>query len=53
MASTNSSEEVEQAVERLQAGIKAKHPDFKRIFIEASALTHHQTQAGGPAAMPA
>ena len=45
MAPTKSPEEVE----RPQASIKAKHPDFKRVFIEASALTHHQTQAGGPA----
>ena len=33
--------EIEQAVDRLQTAIKAQHPDFKRIFIEASALTHH------------
>ncbi|MDO7877598.1 cation diffusion facilitator family transporter [Hymenobacter sp. ASUV-10] len=30
--------EVEHAVERLQTAIKARHPEFRRIFIEASSL---------------
>ncbi|OGX86186.1 cation transporter [Hymenobacter lapidarius] len=42
--------EVEEAVERLQTAIKAKYPDFKRIFIEASALTHHGAGSAQPAA---
>ncbi|MBF9141581.1 cation diffusion facilitator family transporter [Hymenobacter properus] len=33
--------EVEQAVERLQTSIKAQHPEFSKIFIEASSLTGH------------
>jgi hypothetical protein len=33
--------EVEQAVERLQTAIKAKYPEFRQIFIEASSLTGH------------
>ena len=35
--------EIEQAVDRLQTLIKAKYPNFKRIFIEASALKQHQS----------
>lgn len=31
--------EVEHAVERLQTAIKARYPEFRRIFIEASSLT--------------
>ncbi|HEX8328182.1 MAG TPA: cation diffusion facilitator family transporter [Hymenobacter sp.] len=43
--------EVEQAVERLQTAIKAKYPDFKQIFIEASSLTGHPaTSPAQPAA---
>jgi hypothetical protein len=30
--------ELEHAVERLQTAIKARHPEFRRIFIEASSL---------------
>ena len=36
---TLSSAEVEKAIVRLQATIKAKYPEFKRIFIEAKSLT--------------
>jgi len=32
-------DEIEQAIERLQAAIEQKHPDFKRIFIEARAIS--------------
>jgi cation diffusion facilitator family transporter len=32
--------EVEHAVERLQTAIKAQHPEFRRIFIEASSLAN-------------
>ncbi|OGX86399.1 cation diffusion facilitator family transporter [Hymenobacter glacialis] len=42
--------EVEEAVERLQTAIKAKYPVFQRIFIEASALTHHGAGSALPAA---
>jgi divalent metal cation (Fe/Co/Zn/Cd) transporter len=31
--------EVEDAIERLQDNIKAQHPEFKRIFIEAKSIT--------------
>ena len=31
--------EVEESVQRLQTAIKAKYPEFRQIFIEASALT--------------
>ena len=41
--------EIEQAVNRLQTVIKAKYPDFKRIFIEASALKQHQSEPATPA----
>ena len=41
--------EIEQAVDRLQTVIKAQHPDFKRIFIEASALKQHQSGPATPA----
>jgi divalent metal cation (Fe/Co/Zn/Cd) transporter len=34
-----SSGEVEDAIERLQDNIKAQHPEFKRIFIEAKSIT--------------
>jgi len=37
-----SANEIEQAVSRLQQSIRAKYPDFKRIFIEATALTNTQ-----------
>lgn len=43
--------EVEKAVERLQTAIKAKYPDFKRIFIEASALTNHGAGSAQPTAI--
>lgn len=36
--------EIEQAVERLQTAIKAKYPEFQRVFIEASSLNGHQRQ---------
>jgi cation diffusion facilitator family transporter len=42
--------EVEQAVERLQTAIKAKYPEFRQIFIEASSLTGHTGQAATTAA---
>ena len=34
-----SANEVEEAVDRLQDAIRAKHPEFKRIFVEAKGLT--------------
>ncbi|WP_426493543.1 cation diffusion facilitator family transporter [Hymenobacter sp. 102] len=34
-----SANEVEQAVDRLQDAIRARHPEFKRIFVEAKGLT--------------
>jgi len=34
-----SAAEVEQAIERLQDSIKAQHPEFKRIFIEAKSIS--------------
>jgi cation diffusion facilitator family transporter len=37
-----SSNEVEQAVRRLQEAVRVKFPDFKRIFIEAKSLTDTQ-----------
>ncbi|MFD2721042.1 cation diffusion facilitator family transporter [Hymenobacter monticola] len=33
--------EVEQAIQRLQTAIKAKYPEFNKIFIEASSLAGH------------
>ena len=39
--------EVEQAVERLQTAIKARYPEFRQIFIEASALSGHAGKAAG------
>ncbi len=42
--------EIEQAVERLQTAIKAKYPEFNRIFIEASSLNGQKRQkAAAPA----
>lgn len=37
-----SATEVEQAVRRLQDAIRAKYPDFKRIFIEAKSIAGKQ-----------
>ena len=37
--------EVEEAVQRLQTAIKAQHPEFRQIFIEASSLTGHPATA--------
>ena len=37
--SSLTADEVEQAVERLQTAIQARHPDFKRIFIEARSVS--------------
>ncbi|SNR52414.1 MULTISPECIES: cation diffusion facilitator family transporter [Hymenobacter] len=34
--------EIEQAVDQLQDSIRAKHPEFKRIFIESKGLTGKQ-----------
>ena len=34
-----SAAEVEAAVDRLEKAIRAKHPEVKRIFIEAESLT--------------
>jgi cation diffusion facilitator family transporter len=34
-----SAEEIEAAVDRLEAGIRKAHPDVKRIFIEAESIT--------------
>ncbi|GAA3920381.1 cation diffusion facilitator family transporter [Hymenobacter algoricola] len=34
--------QVEEAVDRLQDAIRAKHPEFKRIFIEAKSIGHKQ-----------
>jgi len=36
--------EVEEAVDRLQDAIRVKHPEFKRIFIEAKSIGHKQRQ---------
>jgi cation diffusion facilitator family transporter len=33
-----SSRDVEQAIDRLQDAIRARHPEFKRIFVEAKSL---------------
>ncbi|MDO7877597.1 cation diffusion facilitator family transporter [Hymenobacter sp. ASUV-10] len=33
------SEEVEKAIDQLQDAIRAEHPEFKRIFVEAKALS--------------
>jgi cation diffusion facilitator family transporter len=38
-------EQVEEAIDRLQDALRAKHPEFKRIFIEAKSLSHKQRQA--------
>jgi divalent metal cation (Fe/Co/Zn/Cd) transporter len=38
-----SSVEVEQAIDRLQDAIRARYPAFKRIFVEAKALTGRTT----------
>jgi cation diffusion facilitator family transporter len=42
-----SADQVEEAIERLQTAIQAKHPDFKRIFIEASSVSsqRHKVKA--------
>ncbi|MCB2378415.1 cation diffusion facilitator family transporter [Hymenobacter sp. BT635] len=37
--------QVEQAIDRLQDALRAKHPEFKRIFIEAKSLSQKQRQA--------
>ena len=37
--------EVEEAVQRLQTAIKARYPEFRQIFIEASSLTGHPATA--------
>lgn len=34
-----STNQVEEAIERLQTSIQIKHPDFKQIFIEASSVS--------------
>ncbi|TGE27565.1 cation diffusion facilitator family transporter [Hymenobacter metallicola] len=36
--------QVEEAIDRLQDAIRAKHPEFKRIFIEAKSLSQKQRQ---------
>lgn len=38
-------DEVEQAIERLQLAIQARHPDFKRIFVEAQAVSSSRRRA--------
>jgi divalent metal cation (Fe/Co/Zn/Cd) transporter len=43
-----SAAEVEAAVDRLEKAIRARHPEVKRIFIEAESLTAGR-QAGTPA----
>jgi cation diffusion facilitator family transporter len=40
-----SASEVEQAIDRLQDAIRAKHPEFKRIFVEAKSLADRQRAA--------
>ncbi|GAB3231761.1 cation diffusion facilitator family transporter [Hymenobacter seoulensis] len=40
--------EVEQAVDQLQDAIRAKHPEFKRIFVEAKALTSKERGTKSP-----
>lgn len=37
-----SAQEVEVAIDRLQETIRAKYPEFQRIFIEAKSLTQKQ-----------
>ncbi|GAA3974151.1 cation diffusion facilitator family transporter [Hymenobacter antarcticus] len=37
--------EVEESVQRLQAAIQAKYPEFRQIFIEASSLKGHPATA--------
>ncbi|RPD49526.1 cation transporter [Hymenobacter sediminis] len=44
-----SANEVEKTVDELQDAIRAKFPEFKRIFIEAKGLSGKQRQASGPA----
>ena len=39
--------QVEEAIDRLQDALRAKHPEFKRIFIEAKSLGHKQRVAAG------
>jgi divalent metal cation (Fe/Co/Zn/Cd) transporter len=34
-----SAEEIEAAVDRMEAEIRKRHPEIKRIFIEAEAIT--------------
>ncbi|MCI1188693.1 cation diffusion facilitator family transporter [Hymenobacter sp. DH14] len=41
--------EVEEAVQRLQTAVKARYPEFRQIFIEASSLVGHAERAGNAA----
>ena len=42
--------EVETAIQRVQTAIKAKYPEFRKIFIEASSLAGHAEKAAAPVA---
>ena len=43
-----SAQDVEQAIDRLQDAIRAKYPEFQRIFIEAKSLTKKQRTQEAP-----
>ncbi|SET91134.1 cation diffusion facilitator family transporter [Hymenobacter actinosclerus] len=45
-----SATEVEVAIDQLQDAIRAKYPEFQRIFIEAKSITQKQRQPVTPAA---
>ena len=40
-----SATEVEEAIQRVQMAVKAKYPEFRKVFIEASSLTGHAGKA--------
>ncbi|WP_303309895.1 cation diffusion facilitator family transporter [Hymenobacter sp. BT730] len=40
--------EVEQTIDRLQEAIRAKHPEFKRIFIEAKNISYKNRETSVP-----
>ena len=40
-----SATEVEEAIQRVQMAVKAKYPEFRKVFIEASSLTGHAEKA--------
>ena len=49
-ANNLSADEIERAVDTLQDAIRAQHPQFKRIFVEAKAISHQERVANAPAA---